>query len=201
MVNMPVYRKTSVKFLKDNEENAFAEVAFNHDDVLYRGIKLIDEDNGGAYVKYPVRKRVKNGQPVFNRYGSQVIDYIYRPTAGASEYYDTKIMNTYFEAMKMDQIDMTDIPFEDESRVLSVCKASIPKRGIVGFAEIIYRGMMINDIAIVRAENGDLHLVFPHYSEVKADGTEVKKLFIYPQREEITKIKKLIFDEYDQLKF
>lgn len=199
MIRLPSYRNTSVKLLDETEDNAFAEVNFNHDDVLYRGIKLV-EDEKGAYVKYPVRKRVKNGQPVFNRYGTQVEDYIFRPTANDSEYYDTAIMNAYFRACKKGEIDMADIPFDDESRVVSVCRVNVPKRGIIGFAEIQYRGMMINDIAIVKAENGETFLVFPHYTEKKADGTEVKKLFIYPQKEELAKIKKLIFEEFNNLR-
>ena len=201
MKTIPLYRETSVNILPErNEEGCFATVEYNHKDVLFRAIKLIENENGDIYVEYPTRKRVKNGQPVFNRYGDQVIDYIFRPARGCGAYYDTAIMNAYNQAEGSPLIPMDDIPFDETTKVINVCKLSFPmSKGFVGFAEIRYRGMEINDIAILRSYDDDYHLVFPHYKESRPDGKLVKKLFIYPQKEELKNIKDLILDSYFEL--
>ena len=68
--------------------------------------------------------------------------------------------------------------------------------GFVGFAEVCYRGMKINDIAILETHAGDKHLVLPHFKVTNSEGEEVKKLFIYPQKEEMQKLRKLVIDSY-----
>lgn len=189
----PVYKNTKVLLIED--ESCVAEIDLNHEDMLYRSIKL-KEDSEGVYVEYPTRPRVKNGRAVFDRYGQQFIDYIFRPINECAAYYDTMIVNAYYKAKGLSEISMDDIPFNDETRVLSVCAVNQMHNGFVGFAEVIYRGMMINDIAILQTPAGDKHLVLPHFKVVNSDGEEVKKLFIYPQKEEMQKLRKLVIDSY-----
>ena len=200
MKTIPLYKDTSVKILAQPEDGCFAKVELNHKDVLYRGLRLVENETGETYVVYPTRNRVKNGQPVMNRYGDQVIDYIFRPSKECGEYYDTLVMNSYLRADGLKQIPMDDIPFNDKSKVISVCKMSLPMaKGFVGFAEILYRGMEINDIAILKSFDNEYHLVFPHYKEPRGDGKLVKKLYIYPQKEELSKIKDMVLDAYFDL--
>lgn len=189
----PVYKNTKVSLL--NADNCVAEIDLNHDDMLYRCIKL-KEDSEGIYVEYPTRPRVKNGRAVFDRYGQQFIDYIFRPIDECAAYYDTLIVNAYYKAKGLSEISLDDIPFKDDTHVISVCAVNQMHNGFVGFAEVCYRGMKINDIAILETHAGDKHLVLPHFKVVNSEGEEVKKLFIYPQKEEMQKLRKLVIDSY-----
>ena len=193
---LPVYKNTKVTIVEN--EACVAEIDLNCDDMLYRSIQL-KEDAEGVYVEYPTRPRVKNGRAVYDRYGQQYVDYIFRPTEACSEYYDTLAVNAYYKEKGLNEISMDDIPFDDETRVVSICAVNQMHNGFVGFAEVCYKGMMINDIAILQTPAGDKHLVLPHFKVTAGDGTEIKKLFIYPQKDEMQKLRKMVSDAYDML--
>lgn len=192
----PVYKDTKVQIVE--KDGLIAVVDLNVNDMLYRDIKIKD-DKDGLYVEYPTRIRVKAGKVVFDRYGQNFYDYIFRPEMKNLQHFDTLVVNAYYRAKGIQELSLSDIPYTDESFVISACAVNQMHNGFVGFAEVCYRGMKINDIAILQTPAGDKHLVFPHFKTEGPEGMEIKKLYIYPQRYEMQNLRWIIIDAYESL--